>query len=465
MTEHKRLSLDDVAKMAAAGHSAFSPSSSKMWLTCSGSLIPHITAYDETSYEAAEGSAAHKLAEIWMAKGRKAAKECVGDTWDIGGHEIPIDDDMFAFVQDYIDYIEEIESSAVEALTETRVDFSDLTPIPDQGGTADFIAIVARRDATGRRIDGLKGLSRGAYKIVVVDLKYGKGVRVVAEGNTQGLLYAYGAWCKFREKYEINEIEIHIAHPRLDGGFTSWTIPVSKLLEFADLVKERAAAAWQWNAPRTASEEGCQWCRIRGTCPALYKHLAEVTSGVFEDDDPIDDEAQRAANETLEDDLGEEPFRPFKPAELSTKALAKVLRYRKLMEQFFNSVEAELLDRAISDEEEIPGWKLVEGRSNRKWPDDEVHIYKRLKRLGLRDGAIYQSTIISPAEAERKLHAKAGLSREQSAKVVNSLAVKPPGSKSLVRNSDRREALPSDADVFLDDEPMEDMKTVKPGDK
>jgi predicted DNA-binding antitoxin AbrB/MazE fold protein len=121
----------------------------------------------------------------------------------------------------------------------------------------------------------------------------------------------------------------------------------------------------------------------------------------------------------------------------------------------FNAIEAELLERAISLEEEIPGWKIVEGRSNRKWPDDEISVYRRLKKLGLKDGAIYDQVIISPAQAEEKIKAKAGLKKEDAAKIINAIAVKPPGAKSLVRTSDKRPALASDADAFMDDDPFE----------
>ena len=302
-------------------------------------------------------------------------------------------------------------------------------------------------------------LGKKRYRLVIRDLKYGKGVRVVAKDNTQGLLYAYGSYRLFVDQYNIVEIEIGICHPRLNEGTTTFTITADKLMEFAQYASERAHAAWEFDAPRTPSEAGCQWCKVKSNCAALYQHIAEVTSGVFEDDDEFepryDRQLQVAANERLEDDLGEEPFRFIDPATLSTAALAKVLRYRKVTEQFFAAVEDALLDRAISDEEDIPGWKLVEGRTRRKWPDNEAAVYKRLRRAGLKEGAIYELSLISPAEAEKRLHARAGLTKKDAAKIVNSLAVKPPGAKSLARASDPREALPSDADAFLDDDPFE----------
>jgi hypothetical protein len=172
VSEHKPITLEDVARMAVAGHSVFSPSSSKMWLTCSGSLIPNVLADDETSVEAAEGTVAHDVAREWLQTGKRPHHR-IGTVDTVDGHDIEIDDEMLAYVGDYVTMVQELETDAVEFLTETRVDFSNLTPIPDQGGTADNIAIV-------------QIISPGPepeYEIVVTDLKYGKGVRVIARGQ------------------------------------------------------------------------------------------------------------------------------------------------------------------------------------------------------------------------------------------------------------------------------------------
>lgn len=443
MTEHKLITLADIARMAATGHSVFSPSASKMWLTCSGSLIPNILSDDHGSREAAEGTVAHTVAERWLTTGKRP-RHMIGEVINVDGWDITVDDEMLAYVGDYVAWCQELEEDAVEFLVETRVDLSDLTPIPDQGGTSDCIILIRKKS--------------GKYKLIVRDLKYGKGVRVIAEENSQGMLYAYGSWKILRDRYDIDEIEIGICHPRLTDGTTEYIITPRELQAFAEYVEERAHAAWHFDAPRTPSDAGCQWCKVKGTCPALYAHLAEVTSGVFDDDEDDAEygpEDMDAATEELEDELGGPAFRPINPRRMSTAALAKILRYRGVMDQLFNAIEAELLDRAISREEPIPGWKIVAGRSNRKWPDDEIEVYKSLKGWGLKDGAIYEQVIVSPAQAEAKLHAKAGLSKDAAAKLVNSLAYKPPGNKSLVRTSDKREALPSDGSVFDDDEDVD----------
>ncbi len=427
--------------MAAAGHSAFSPSGSKMWLTCSGSLIPNILAGDQSGEEAAEGSVAHHVAEQWLSTGRRP-KKMIGEIVEQDGFEIEVTDEMMAYVGDYVDWCEELREDSVKFLIETRVDLSDLMPIPDQGGTSDCIALVRKKN--------------GKFKLYVRDLKFGKGVRVIADENTQGMLYAYGSWKILCEEYDIDEIEIGICHPRLVNGTTTFDITPADLLEWTEYVKQRAADAWQFNAPRTPSPEGCQWCKVAATCAARYKRVAEVTSGVFDGEDDDDEtytaEQQERVKEELEDDLGEPAFRFRDPARLSTAAMAKILRYRKMTEQFFQKIEDELIERAISREEKIPGWKLVEGRTRRKWPDNDGEVIRKLLGAGLKESALYTMDMISPAEAEKKLHGKAGLSSEDSAKLVNSLAIKPRGNRSLVRVSDNRSEVIKSGDVFADDD-------------
>jgi hypothetical protein len=142
VSEHKPITLEDVAKLAASGHSVFSPSSSKMWLTCSGSLIPNVLSHDSAGEEAAEGTTAHAVAEEWLTSGERP-EHLIGTVRRVDGWDIEITEEMMAYVSDYVDYVEALLADAVEFQTETRVDFSNLTPIPDQGGTADNIAIVA----------------------------------------------------------------------------------------------------------------------------------------------------------------------------------------------------------------------------------------------------------------------------------------------------------------------------------
>ncbi len=222
--------------------------------------------------------------------------------------------------------------------------------------------------------------------------------------------------------YNFQTIEIRIAQPRVAGGMTTWTISREELLAFADEAKEAWGRTWQPREllTRTPSTKGCRWCKVRATCPALYLFMAEDTD-VFENYDDLDAktaiidvlptavsyERMVGANETIMDDMATSPFPALpSPPALHTLALAKLLRYQKLMENFFNAIRAELLSRAISREEELLWWKVVESRTRRKWVEDEQWIVEQmLKRFpALKRSDLFVTKMASPAEMERIVH-------------------------------------------------------------
>jgi hypothetical protein len=457
MSEHKALvvqpmSLDDIARKMASGHSVFSPSGAEMSMTCSGSLIPNALAHDDTSYESAEGSVAHAVGEEWITSSFERPDHLIGLVDDsFGGFEIEINEEMMGYVEDYVDICREIADWSEYYFAEKRVDTSDLTPIPGQGGTMDF---------AGFRWQKMK----------IVDLKYGKEpvfAFYIDEGkiNKQLAVYAWGIFLEWDWLYNFQEIELVIVQPRLPHVVSRHTMTRQELIEFADFARERWALAWQPNAPRTPSIRGCRWCKIRATCPANYLFMANDLD-VFDamDDDIIDvvatnvtysDIEMKGANEVILDEFATSPFPSMpKPAELSTAALAKLLRYRKHMENFFNAVAGELTDRAISNEEDIPWWKLVESRTRRKLVEDEDHIVEVLTGVGLKKSAIYKTIMKSPAELERELHTTLKMKAADAKRLLDDgLTVKPPGQKTLAPTSDNRRALDKDGDVFdsLDD--------------
>lgn len=453
MSEHALIPVgvtaDAILARVNSGHSVFSPSAAEMWMTCAGSLIPNLVADDRQTYEAAEGTVAHGLAEEWLKTGERPDAQ-IGMIEIVGGFEIEITEEMIEFVADFVEWCQRDAATCEYWASEQHVDFSRLTPIRKQGGTADFIGF------------------RWQW-MTIKDLKYGKEP-VFARGNKQLRIYALGVFYEWDWLYNFQTIEICICQPRVPGGLTTWTISREELLEFAEEVRAAALAAWVPNAERTPSTKGCRWCRIQTRCPANYLFLAEELD-VFDDHDAVDAkdavidvvpskityERMAAANETILDELAPSPFPSVpNPPELSTRALAKLLRYRKMMETFFNKVASELLDRAISDEEELIWWKVVESRTRRKYPDDQEwvveQILKRFPRLKRSD--LYVQKLATPAEMERIIHTKAKEEKLTLGKVKafleeNGLAIKPPGQKTLAAVDDPRLAAPRDADVFF----------------
>lgn len=444
----------------AGGHSVFSPSGGEMTMTCSESLYLNAIAEDSGSYEAAEGTVAHSMAELWINTGERP-DHMIGEEIEVkGGFVVEVTDEMLGFCGDFVGLCKNVGEGAEISRSEMYASTSHLTPIPDQGGTMDFAAIFPQR-------------------LVIVDLKYGKE-KVLAyyeddHGNRQinKQLGAYGS-AVFREYdwlYNFQEIEIIISQPRLPEPVSRVVITRQELLEFEDMAREAWAKCWQprEKLTRTPSVKGCRWCAVRGNCSALYLFLEKATdvfSSYSDDGDIIDevtfeDEELIAADAKVLDVLAPSPFpKTPDPKELSTKAMAKLLRYRKLMENFFNSIERELLDRAISLEEDIPWWKLVESRSQRRMVDDVPHIVEAIGEWGLTRKQLYKTVMLSPAELEREVHTlmnkgkpkrgKGRISLEKVKALIEEagLTVRPTGQKTLAPASDSRRELPKDGDVF-----------------
>jgi hypothetical protein len=127
------------------------------------------------------------------------------------------------------------------------------------------------------------------------------------------------------------------------------------------------------------------------------------------------------------------------------------------MENFFNAVRAELLNRAISREEELLWWKIVESRTRRKWVEDEEWVVEQIlaRFPNVKRSDLYITRLASPAQMEKIIHGKAKVPKLTIGKVKtfldeNGLTVKPPGQKTLAAVDDPRLAAPRDTDVFID---------------
>jgi hypothetical protein len=441
------LSAKQIAKKMSSGHSVFSPSGAEMTMTCPESLVINALADDDTNIDSATGTVAHWLAEKWLKTGRRPVK-WIGRTRRVKDFDIDITEEMMEYVGDFVRRCQTLADEAEDSFTERQVDISDLTPIPDQGGTLDF-----------------GGMGVGWIKIV--DLKYGKEPvyaydPVDEKVNAQLGIYAWAVFLEFDWLYNFQEITLAISQPRLPHSYSEVTISRAELIAFADTVRGKWAHNWANPKGRLPSIKGCRWCAARATCPALYLFMSDRIGGHFRNHDEIEDaeweevipeDTLAGANAVILDQFAPTPFPNLpEPVRLNTKALEKLLRYQKLMDNFFKAIREELLDRAISHEEELTWWKLVMGRSLRKWVDDEDFVVASLGGLGLKPEYVYKTVMLSPAEMERMLHTKLKMPLSKAKKFFadEGLTVQPPGQKSLVQKSDRRKALPKVDDVFRD---------------
>lgn len=418
-------------------HAKLSASSSKRWLSCPASvpLSEHIPR--KTSVYAEEGTAAHALGEYCLKNNFKDPHECIGYTSKQLGEDFGdyvVDEDMAYYVKIYVDTIKNdwltvFKGEDVEMNVETQVHLKHLETETSGPlfGTNDCAII----DPFNR--------------LAVYDLKYGKGVEVLAEGNTQGLYYALGAW--IAADRSCDEIEIVIIQPRLDdynARVKRWVIDSETLEQYEQTLKdgiERVRQAYKvihvkepdyfknLSADKqlkilgdllNVSDEGCKFCPIMATCPKIFE---DTMSSAMADFDPGSYEV------TLPE-----------VKELTSEQVLLVLNNAKKITDFVAAVEAYAQHEAEGGTK-IPNYKLVHGRSNRVWKYDEAQTIEKLKKLKpkLKDRVVITTTkVISPAQYE-KLAGKG---------VADSLITKPLGKLTLVPESDKRKAVVPAVDDF-----------------
>lgn len=419
------------------GHSIYAPSYSATWLFCSGSLIPSLLAEDKAGIDAAYGTVAHGVAETWLKLGVRP-DHLIGEVERVDeGHEvfeIEIDEVMLDYVQEYVDWCVALPG---DHYVEQRVDFSDLTPIPNQGGTADHICC-----------------QPGV--LTITDLKMGKGVQVFATKNTQARLYAYGAFREWDWMYDFQRIVIRIAQPRL-GHFDVWEITRKELLEFAEFARYKARDAWSPNAKRTPGEKQCQWCRVRRDCPAIAAYMVEMTEGVFDDlsGDLQEGDVVNLINR-LDDEFDEFMIKPVSVQSLSVAQKSKLIKFRKVVENWFKAIEDEL-EKQLNDGQKVPGYKLVEGRSNRVIASDKTAPSTLSLLSGLDEDQFMETKVKSPAQIEDVL-VKAGIRRKDLHFYMSDVTAKPRGKPVMAPAHDKRaELVVGDGDVFDDLEADDDL--------
>lgn len=387
------------------GHSVFSPSSSEMWLNCSGSLLANLAIRSAkgsgSSEAAAEGTVAHEMAEIWLRSGKRPI-EYLGDIRTVDGFEVEVTEEMLDYVGEYVNWCNDQEG---DKFIEVKVDFSHLTPIPNQTGTSDHVC--CRDD-----------------KLTITDLKYGMGVSVDAEHNTQLQIYALGVLHDFGFLYDFKTVELRICQPRLKH-FSTWEISVEELLAFGEYVKERAKAALEPSAERVVTEKGCRWCRVKAQCPAQARYAEELIGDKFDAEESV---LERMANDTYLAKLPEID-------ELSMKDVEKIYSKIKIVTSFFNEIEKKLLDFALKGGK-MQSYKLVSGRKQRKWVD-EARTLNFIQQDTVFDLDEFQPRqLVSVAQAE-KLCKRHKIDFEPLRTLVEELS----GSPTIVPVRDKRPAL------------------------
>lgn len=357
-----------------------SASSSKRWLNCTPSArLEEQFGREDAGPYAEEGTAAHALAEHKVKKClRKRSKRPVSDYQC---------DEMEECTDGYASYVmEQVELAKQDCkdpvvLIEQRLDYSAY--VPEGFGTGDLL-IVADKTLT------------------VIDLKYGKGVVVDAEWNPQMMLYGLGALELFDAIYDIETVRMTIYQPRLESVST-WEISVSDLMEWVEAeLKPKAQLAIHGEGEFHCGS-WCRFCKAKNTCRARaeeYLRLAQME------------------------------FKP--PALLSDEEIAEVLKVADELAKWSADVYAFATDEAITHGKKWTGFKLVEGRSNRKYTDEE-EVAEAAKAAGYTD--IYKKSLVGIMEMEKLM------GKKKFAEVLGKLVYKPQGKITLVTESDKRQEI------------------------
>mgnify|MGYP000582912547 CR=1 FL=1 len=357
-------------------HAILSASSSSRWLACPPSARINAELPETTSTYAEEGTKAHALAEKTL-KGYLAG----------GPVEVQSDDEeMKEAVQRYVDVcIEKInaaKAASPDAVVhvEFRLDFS--TYVPDGFGTGDMVIVSDK-------------------SLEICDLKYGKGVPVSAEGNTQMRLYALGAVEEFGMLYAFDSVHMTIIQPRLDSISTD-TLSAGKLLDWGRSITPIAKLAYDGKGDFQAGDH-CRFCKFRPRCKALAAYMTEKTA--------------LRKKQTLTD--------------LET---VSILQAAKDIKRWLTDIEDYALGKAL-DGYDWPGMKLVEGRSKRIITDPDAAAAALIDK-GFDADAVYKPRELQTLTALEKLVGKKSL-----AEALGSLIEKPDGKPTLVDLSDKRPPL------------------------
>jgi hypothetical protein len=339
------------------------------------------------SPHAVEGTTAHALAEMALANSQNA-DAYLGARFN--NDLIHVDQEMVEYVQEYLNYVRELGGTL---LVEQRVDLTRW--VPDGFGTADAVVF---HEGT----------------LHVVDLKYGKGVPVSAHENPQAMCYALGALNEYDFLFDIQTVCLVVHQPRLDS-VSEWGISRGDLLAWGDNdLKPAAELALSDDAPFNPGEKQCRWCAAKPVCRALAEHNLTVASEGFA--------------------VVGDPIEPKDPTKLDNDEIARILPELNGLSDWVKAVET-YAQTQLERGETVPGYKLVEGRSLRKWAD-EADAEAALKRTKLKVSDIFTKKLISPAQAEKKLG--------KAHKVIAEHVVRPDGKPTIAPVSDKRPALNTD---------------------
>lgn len=379
----------------ARQHALLSASGAYRWMSCTPSARLEDQEPESRSSYASEGTLAHEFAEVelrfrtgeYTKRKYNAARKKLIDSED--GQKY-YSSGMDGYVNEYADYVMSKLRPGAELIIEHKM---EIPYVPDGFGTNDAIIV-------------------GDGELEVIDLKYGQGIPVSAVDNPQLKLYAMGALHEFSLMYDIETVRTTVVQPRLDS-ISSWSLPVNELNLWAvNEVRVKASLAHHGEG-EFVSGDHCKFCKIKHKCRKLHDDAMESAKHDF------------ASPETLTDD-----------------EILDVYEQIGLFRDWLNAVENYVFEEAKNGKK-WEGYKIVEGRSNRKWADEEK-VFEALRAAG------YKVKDIQQVKLQTITNITKLLGKDKFESVLGELVYKPEGAPTLVPESDKREEFHSAINDFKD---------------
>lgn len=351
---------------------------------------------EETSEYAKEGSFAHSLAETYLAhhlglikksEFNKRLKKLKQDSF----YNQELDDYVNVYVDFAIEKINEARARTADAvvLLEMKLDYSEW--VPSGFGTGDLVLV-------------------SDDVLEVIDMKFGRGIEISAIDNSQMRLYGLGALNQFGCLYTINTVRMTIVQPRLESISTD-EVTVDDLMYWAtNTVMGAAEKAWKGEGEFLPGDH-CRFCRVRATCRARAEANTRLACYDFQE-----------------------------PPLLTDEEIVEVLDAADEYLRWISDVQAFALDQAANHGKQWAGYKLVEGRSVRKYVD-ETKVAKALQAAGYSEDQIFEKVLLGITKMEK------AVGKKQFNELLAGLVEKPPGKPKLAPESDRRSALKSTAEI------------------
>jgi hypothetical protein len=368
-------------------HALLAASGSEKWLNCTPSARLEETLPESTSGYAEEGRLAHEIAELKL---RKTFVEPMGArTFNSRLKKLQektlYQAEMMGHTDAYLDYISNIAHGYAlkpYVAIEKKLDYSSYAP--EGFGTGDCIII-------------------SGNTLHVIDFKYGKGVPVSAINNSQMKLYALGAHSAYSILYGIEIIKIAIVQPRLDS-ISEFDLTVDELLTWGESIKPIAQMAFSGQGEFNPGDH-CRFCRAKSLCRARADFYMEV----------------------------KDKYLGMVPPLISNEEVAQILMSAADMKAWITHIEEYALAECLQGRE-IPGWKAVEGRSNRQFSNTDA-VFTVIKGAGYDEALLYERKPITLTKVEELL------GKPKFSELLTPYINRPPGKPTLAVDSDKREAI------------------------